>query len=147
MLVGLSNAFFEIFEALLGAQQLIGLHDTVSMMYIRLLQHSRRSQQHLLTLDEISISKILICRRRMARMLSEHCTEIQNHTIAMHLLKKLLLVCCKVDVLLTHGLPRALAYSLNLLQFIQQPARAVRCTHLRMLAAVVAGGEQRKVGI
>jgi hypothetical protein len=27
MLVGLSNAFFEIFEALLGAQQLVGLHD------------------------------------------------------------------------------------------------------------------------
>ena len=32
MLVGLSNAFFEIFEALLGAQQLVGLHDTVSMI-------------------------------------------------------------------------------------------------------------------
>ncbi len=76
----------------------------------------------------------------MARMLSEHCTEIRNHIIAMHLLKKLLLVCCKFDVLLTHGLPRALAYSLNLLQLVQQPARAVRCTHLRILAAVVAGG-------
>jgi hypothetical protein len=63
----------------------------------------------------------------------------------MHLLKKLLLVCCKFDVLLTHGLARTLAYSFNLLQLIQQPARAVRCTHLRMLATAVAGGKQCKV--
>jgi hypothetical protein len=33
MLVGLSNAFFEIFEALLGAQQLVGLHDIAWYLY------------------------------------------------------------------------------------------------------------------
>ena len=69
MLVGLRNAFFEIFEALLGAQQLVGLRGTVSMVHMCLLLH-------VLTLDETSISKILICKRRTERMLSENCTDI-----------------------------------------------------------------------
>lgn len=61
----------------------------------------------------------------------------------LHLFKKLLLVRCKVDVLLSHGLARALANSLHLLQLVQQLARAVGGAHLRLLAAPVAGKKKR----
>ncbi len=59
----------------------------------------------------------------------------------LHLFKKFFFTCCKVDILLPHGLTRALTNRFNLLQLIQQPARAVYCSQLRLLTAAVTGGK------
>ena len=59
----------------------------------------------------------------------------------LYLFKKFFFTCCKVDILLPHGLARAFTDSFNLLQFVQQPARAVHCSHLRLLTAAVTGGK------
>ncbi len=59
----------------------------------------------------------------------------------LHLFKKFFFTCCKVDILLPHGLTRAFTNCFHLLQLVQQPARAVYCSHLRLLTAAVTGGK------